>query len=159
MTNKQNMLLESIGLLFLVPRKDVTQPRRAISECNEHTFGMYCMTLWEFNMEQLICIVQKSIIRLDAIFESNLVASRSIGFKGYQGSVPDFLAALRVKKSNNDDSGKVEVNINNLVVGQLWDEVMGPLAFTRSVMVPFLKIFGVVEGHGLSPFAVKIDTP
>ena len=72
---------------------------------------------------------------------------------------PDFLAALRVKKSNYDDAGKVEVNINNPVVGQLWDEVMGLLAFTRSVMVPFLKVFGVVKGHGLSPFAVKIDTP
>jgi hypothetical protein len=82
-----------------------------------------------------------------------------MGFKGYQGSFPDFLAALRVKKSNYDDAGKVEVNINNPVVGQLWDEVMGLLAFTRSVMVPFLKVFGVVEGHGLSPFAVKINTP
>ena len=27
----------------------------------------------EFNMEQLICIVQKSIIKLDAIFQSDLV--------------------------------------------------------------------------------------
>jgi hypothetical protein len=111
-------------------------------------------------MEQLIRIVQKSLIRLDVIFESNLVALRSMGFKGYQGLFPDFLAALRVKKYNYDDAGKVEVNINNPVVGQLWDEVMGLLAFTRSVMVPFLKVFGVVEGHGLSPFAVnKIDTP
>ena len=36
---------------------------------------------------------------------------------------------------------------------------MGLHAFTRSVMFLFLKVFGVVEGHGLSPFAVKIDTP
>jgi hypothetical protein len=93
MTNKQNMLLESIGLLFPVPRKDVTQPRCATSECNEHTFGMYCMILREFNMEQLICSVQKSLIRLDAIFESDLVASRSMGFKGYQGLFHHFLAA------------------------------------------------------------------
>jgi hypothetical protein len=97
------------------------------------------LTLDLFNMEQLICIVQKSLIRLDAIFESNLVASRSMGFKGYQGSFPDVLTALRVKKSNYDDAGKVEVNINNPVVGQLWDEMMGLLVFTRSVMVPFLK--------------------
>ncbi len=141
MTNKQNMLLELIGLLFLVPRKDVTQPRRATSECNEHTFGMYHMILREFNMEQFIHIMRKSLIRLDAIFESDLVASRSMGFKGYHGLFPDFLAALRVKKSNYDDAGKVEVNINNPVVGQLWDEVMGLLAFTRSVMVPFLQKF------------------
>ncbi len=110
-------------------------------------------------MEQLIRIVQKSLIRLDAIFESDLVASRSMGFKGYQGLFPDFLTALRVKKSYYDDAREVEVNINNPVVGQLWNEVMGLLTFTRSVMVPFLKVFGVVEGHGLSLFEVKIDTP
>ena len=103
--------------------------------------------------------MQKSLIRLDVIFESNLVALRSMGFKGYQGSFPDFLAALRVKKSNYDDAGKVEVNINNPVVGQLWDEVMGLLAFTKSAMATFLKVFGVFKGHGLSHFAVKIDTP
>ncbi len=97
MTNKQNMLLELIGLLFFVTWKDVTQPRGTTSECNEHTFGMYPMILREFNMEQLICIVQKSLIRIDAIFESNLVASRSMGFTGNQGSFPYFLADLRVK--------------------------------------------------------------
>ncbi len=64
-----------------------------------------------------------------------------------------------MKKSNYDDAGNVEVNINNPVVCQLWDEVMGLLAFTRSVMVPFLTFFGVVEGRGLSSFAVKINTP
>ncbi len=158
MTNKQNMLLELIGLLLFVRQKDVTQPRCATSKCNEHTFAMYRMILWEFNMEQLICIVQKSLIRLGAIFESDLVASRSMGFKEYQGLFPDYLAALRVKKSNYDDDGKVEININNPVVGQLWDEVMGLLAFIRSAMFPFIKVFGVVEGHGLSPFAVKINT-
>ncbi len=44
-----------------------------------------------------------------------------------------------MKKSNYDDAGKVEVNINNPVVSQLSDEVMGLFAFTRSVMIPFLK--------------------
>ena len=82
MTNKQNVLLELIGLLFLVQWKDVTQSRCDTYQCNEHTFGMYCMILREFNIKQLICIVQKSLIRLDAIFEITLVASRSMGFKG-----------------------------------------------------------------------------
>ncbi len=78
MINKRNMLLESIGMLFLVTRKDVSQPRRTTSECNEHTFWMYRMMLRDFNIEQLICIVNKCKIRIDAMFESNLVISRSM---------------------------------------------------------------------------------
>jgi hypothetical protein len=68
-----------------------------------------------------------------------------MGFKGYQGSFPDFLAALREKISNYDDAGKVEFNINNPVVGQeLWDEVMGLLAFTRFHFSKFLEWLRVV---------------
>jgi hypothetical protein len=56
-TNKQNMLLESIAIMFLVSRIDVSQSRRLTSECNEHMFGMYRMILREFNTEQVIRIV------------------------------------------------------------------------------------------------------
>ena len=45
------------------------------------------------------------------------------------------------------------------VVDQLWDEVKGVLEFTNSFMIPFLKIFRVEEGNGLSPFAVDISSP
>ena len=95
MANKRNMLMESIGLLFLVTRSDVLHPRRATSECNEHTYGFWRMLLREFNLEQLIRIVDRSNIRLDAIFESNLVTSRShTSFSGYQQTFPYFLQAL-----------------------------------------------------------------
>ena len=30
---------------------------------------------------------------------------------------------------------------------------------TRSWMVPFLQLFGIVHGNGLSPFATSINTP
>ena len=43
------------------------------------------MILWEFNIDQLIRIVQKSIIKLQAMFGSGLVIPRSnSAFKGYQ---------------------------------------------------------------------------
>ena len=98
MANKRNMVLETIGLLFLVTRSDFLRPRHATSECNEHTFGMWRMILREFNMEQLMRISEKSNIRTNAMFESNVVASRSNGaFKGYQMMFPEFLSSMQVQ--------------------------------------------------------------
>ena len=39
MANKQNMLLETVEILFFITRDDVFQTRQNTSECNEHTFG------------------------------------------------------------------------------------------------------------------------
>ena len=58
--NKRNMCLETIGDLFLFPCSDVSEGRRLSSEPNEHTHGMRRTILREFNMEQLIRIVQKN---------------------------------------------------------------------------------------------------
>ena len=92
MTNKRNMLLKTISFLFLVPRDDVSQTRRLTEEGNKHLYELWRMILQDFDMEQLIWIVQKSIIKLQAIFESGLVASRSNSTsKGYQKSFPDFI--------------------------------------------------------------------
>ena len=91
MANKRNMLLETVGLMFLIPRSDVSHPRRVTSECNEHTYGIWRTVLREFNMEQLLRIIGKSDIRTNAIFESNLVTHRSkSAFKGYHQTFPDF---------------------------------------------------------------------
>ena len=161
MTNKRNMLLESIGILFLVARSDVSQPRRATSEPNEHSYGAWRMLLREFNMEQLLRIVEKSKIKLDAIFESGLVTSRSkTYFKGYQQTYPEFIESL-VASSNGgiSMSGPVNVDLNMPAVDQLWDEVKGVMEVTTAWMKPFLNLFGVTEGNGLSPFATDINTP
>ena len=92
MTNKRNMLLEKISFIFLVPRDDVSQTRRLTEDGNEHFYVLWRMILREFNMEKLIRIVQKSIINIQAMFDSGLVTSRSnILFKGYQQSFPDFI--------------------------------------------------------------------
>ena len=41
----------------------------------------------------------------------------------------------------------------------MWEEVKGVIEVVNSWMMPFLKLFGVEVGNGLSPFAVDIDTP
>jgi len=157
--NKRNMLVESIGLLFLLPRSDVLHPRRLTSECNEHTYGFWRMMLREFNVEQIIRIIDRSNIRLDAIFLSNLVTARNhTSFKGYQQTFPEFLDTLK-KGSAGATAGPVHVNNDEPAVDQLWDEVKGVIEVVNSWMLPFLKVFGVEEGNGLSPFAVAIESP
>ena len=59
LTNKRNGLLETVSLMFLLPRLDVSQPRRLTLECNEHMYGFFPMILREFNTEHIICIVEK----------------------------------------------------------------------------------------------------
>ena len=159
MTNKRNMVLETIGLLFLVTRSDFLRPRRATSECNEHTFGMWRMILREFNMEQLMRISEKSNIWMNAMFESNLVASRYNGaFKGYQMTFPEFLSSMQAQ-SDGATPGLIDVDLQSPAVNQLWNEVEGVITLVNSWMIALLKLFGADEGNGVSPFAVAINLP
>ena len=83
--NKRNMLLETIGLMFLTPHDDVSQPHCLTFESNMHTFGHWRMKQREFNVEQACCLEDNADIKLNAMFECNLVISRSnSSFKGYQ---------------------------------------------------------------------------
>ena len=154
--NKRNMLLETVGLLFLFTRDDVSQGSRLTSECNEHTYGFWRMIIREFSVEQLIRIVQKVTLKTEAIFESNLEVSRLNKFKGYQSGTQDFINRL---KQGCNTHGLVHVDLTRPAVDQLWTEVKGIVSFCVSLMTPFLKSFGVEEGNGLSPFAVHIATP
>lgn len=169
MPNKRNMLLETIGVLFLVTRDDVVHPRRCTSECNEHTFGMWRTIRHEFNVEQLFRIVQKCMLRNECIFESNLATHRSKGGgSGYQATFSDFIKSLQNealeadnnnKEKSNSCRGPVHVNTHEPAVHQLWDVVKGQLKEINNTMKPFLKSFGIEEGNGLSPFACDITSP
>ncbi len=161
MINKRYMLLELIGMLFLVTRKDISQPRRTTSKCNEHTFGMYRMMLRELNIEQLICIVNKCKITINAMFESNLVLStRSMtGFKGYRQALPNFLESMKAESGYDKFSGLIDINVTMPVIDQLWETVKDVLDMSNQILLPFLKLFGVVDGNGLPPFTTNIDSP
>ena len=154
--NKRNMLLETVGLLFLFPRDDVSQGNLLTSECNEHTYGFWRMILREFSVEQLIRIVQKVTLKTEAIFESNLEISRFNKFKGYQSGTQAFIKLL---KRGSNTHGPVHLDLTRPAVDQLWSEVEGIISFSVTLMLPFLQLFGVEEGNGLSPFAVSISSP
>ena len=112
-------------------------------------------------MEQLIRIDRKHNIKLNAIFESNLVTARSgLSFSGYAQTFPQFLAALQGRASN-DTAGPVTVDLDSDIgaVDQLWDEVHGVIDATNTWMETSLLLFGVMKGNKLSPFLCDIQTP
>lgn len=74
--NMKNITLECIAILMLVTRGDVSQLRRLTSESNEHTYGIWRTILREFTLAQLIAIVDKQLLKINAIFESGLATSR-----------------------------------------------------------------------------------
>ena len=125
MANKRNIVLETVGFMFLVTRADVWLHILLPSESNEHTYGGWRQLLREFtmDMEQLIRIVWKHYVKLNAIFKSNLVTARSgSSFSGYAHTFPQFLAALRGGASN-DTAGPVTVDLDSDIaaVDQLWE--------------------------------------
>ena len=121
MPHKHNMLLETVAFLFLFIRRDV-QGQRLTSQANEHTFGIWPMILREFNMEQLIHIVQKAIIKNEAMFESNFDAFRSNAMKGYPSGLQNFINNM---KRGSSTSGPIDVDLTKPAVHQLWNTVKG----------------------------------
>ena len=92
----RNMCLETIGALFLFTRSDVSEGRRITSDPNNHTYGMWQMIVFEFNMDQLTRIVQKKILCMECIFESDLaVSGPNKTLKGYQSTLSDFNEILK----------------------------------------------------------------
>ena len=107
-------MLETVGFLFLVTRSNVnvSQSRRITSKCNKFFYGIWRMILQEFNMEQLICIVQKSAIKLSSIFESDLKTARSKGsFSDYQETTAEFIESLK-SASSTDNRGPFDVDLD-----------------------------------------------
>ena len=105
LTNKRNMLLESVGTIFLVTRSDVHNLRRVTSEANEHTFGGWRSVNREFDIAKLVGIEEKCRNYTNAIFEGGLKTCRSGGseFKGYQETFSEY--AENVQKSLSSSSG------------------------------------------------------
>ena len=161
MANKRNMMLESVAILFLVTRSDVTQARRGTSEANEHTYAAIRGIIREFTIEQLVQIVEKLNLKMEAIFNGNLATSRSnTGGSGYQQTFPDFINSLRAATIEVCPLvGPVEVDLDDIAVTQLWDDVASVIRSVNRFMKPFLKLFGVTEGNGLSPLAVDVKIP
>ena len=95
LTNKRNIALESVALLFLVSRSDVPQVRRGTSEPNEHFYGMLRQMLREFTAEELVHLCNKVQQKVNALFAGNLVPNRSNIGSGYMPTFPEWLESMR----------------------------------------------------------------
>ena len=76
-------------------------------------------------MDQLIRIVQKTNIKTDAIFSSQLKTRWSRdGLAGYQSTFEDFVESLRNDNPNDKQChGRVHVSLDKSAVNSLWDKV------------------------------------
>jgi hypothetical protein len=112
-------------------------------------------------MDQLIRIVQKTNIKTNAIFSSQLKTcwSRDI-LGGYQSTFEDYVESLR--NDSQDDKqchGRVHVSLDKSAVSSLWDEVQGVIEFSNAIATSFLSLFGIEDGNKLSTCVTSIDEP
>ena len=91
MTNKRNVVLQSTTVLFLVALADTTQVRRANTEQREHSYSILRQILREFTVEQLIRLVDRMKLKMDAIFASDLVLPRKE--RGHISTSPEYTQA------------------------------------------------------------------
>ena len=97
---------------------------------------------------------------MDSIFAGNLLTSRDqSSLSGYQSTFPDFIKSLRAAATFMPPTGSVHIDLNKPAVLQLWPEVVGIIRTVNRTMKPFLNLFGVEEGNGLSPFLTTINDP
>ena len=86
--NKRNMMFETIEIIFLVTRRDVSQPMHFTSKANEHTYVRWRNNSSKFIKKKIICIHDKTKIRNYSIFENGIVTSlSSTTRKGYQQTI------------------------------------------------------------------------
>ena len=151
-------MLETIGIIFLVTRHDVSQPRYLTSEANEHTYGHCRNILSEFNIEKFICIHNKTNIRNDDIFESGLAAYRyKTTLKGYQNKFPQFIDSLKKAASTSVCYGPLNVDLDMPAVDKLWDTVREVSDSTNTYTELFLKLFSIKKENCLSPLMVEMN--
>lgn len=112
--------------------------------------------LQEFTVEQLIYLINKVNQVTKALYEGGL--SSGVSGKGYQATFEEYIRIVREAFSKMPKAGPIEVDLLSPAVNQLWDNVRRIMNMASSKMHPFLKLFGVVEGSGLTPFAVDIET-
>jgi hypothetical protein len=77
----------------------------------------------------------------------------------YQETMSGFIKSMSTTRAREEHCGPVNVGPAKVVAHQLWDDVKGVIDQGVTLMMPFLQLFGVVEGNGKSPFVTNIKQP
>ena len=65
---------------------------------------------------------------------------------------------MKDASSKQPSGGQFEVDLSHPSIFQLWESVQHVMNMASEKMWPLLKLFGGVDGNGLSPFASEIMT-
>ena len=104
--------------------------------------------------------MQTSVIKLDSIFSGGFVTIRSQPtLEGYQQSLGDFITSAQASNVRTETCKPISVDLSKAAVDQLWEEVKAVMRFATLRMMPFLWLFVMETGNGLSLFAIDIETP
>ena len=66
---------------------------------------------------------------------------------------------MKAAASTVKNCGTIDVELDIPEVIQIFPKVKGTINNVNHFMKPFLKIFGMEYGNGISPFAVDMDDP
>lgn len=155
-TNRRNLITETLGLVFARARSDVIALRHTTTEPCEHTFGGGRSENREFTVLELIHLEEKRQNFINAVYASGLQMTRSAK-SGYQASFESFVTNGRSAKEGKGESVELSFDEGDRpVVDQLWDEVRPLINGQVTAMRALLSRFSV--GEDQSPFLREFDS-
>ena len=84
--------METLSVRFLLSISDVSQPGLCNSDPNDHIYSIWRHTIREFNMEQLVLIVDKKRLKMKTIFESDVLTPMlTSDINGYHETLTEFV--------------------------------------------------------------------
>ena len=111
-------------------------------------------------MEHLISIVDKQLLKMKDIFESDLLTSSyNSVLKGYQNIFLEFVSSLKASDLTEPPFGNINVDPYLLSVTHLWPKVKTIICNIKQFIKALFKIFVVEEGNCQSPSSVDMDSP
>ena len=156
LTNRRNLITETIALCFAISRNDVLNARYLTTEPNEHTFGGWRSMRREATVKECIQLEDKRRNKMNAIFESNLAVTRKPG-KGYAASFKGFVDSAKNLVGTSRGTVEIDFKSNSSVVNQLWPIIKSIINSRVSDMKMLLSIFHVKE-KSRKPFLRRFDT-
>ena len=122
-TNKQNIVSNTIPGIYLMVRSDVIKPQNAVTELIEHQFGTFCQDTYEFNIHELAHMCEKNSRSMDLIFSNVFIPSQDPR-KGYGET---FLQWYNYNRCRGQEIGGSVVVSGDAgpVIGQVWSVVRG----------------------------------
>jgi hypothetical protein len=156
---KQNFVAASVGMVFLVMRKDVVKPRHTTSESGEHSFGN-ARTIGDREMS--VKGMDETVGRMNrqnaAVTAANLLTYRDPK-KGYQNTYDDFIVAAAdlVPSLMGGSIDVLNTEITGGVACMIWEEgsLRRQLESVNKHMKSFLCEVLFVDDKQLSPFCVE----